>query len=102
MSTLHTVNKSPFTHTTLASCLAVCDETDDILLLEDGVFGAIDTAPSTERLQSLMESGVTIYALEGDIKARGLTNKILSGIVITDYAEFVRLSITHRCIQSWY
>lgn len=102
MSILHTVNKSPFTHTTLASCLSICARNDSILLLEDGVFGAIATAPCAEKLTELIHAGVKVYALTADTKARGLLDKILSGIVLTNYPGFVQLSMDHRCVQSWY
>lgn len=102
MSTLHTVNKSPFTHTTLASCLAICGKDDGILLLEDGVFGAMAATPCAGRLAELIEQGVKVYALVDDIKARGLQEKLLGNIELTDYTGFVQLSIDHRCVQSWY
>lgn len=102
MSTLHTVNKSPFTYTTLTSCISVCAEADAILLLEDGVFGAMSTAPCAEQIQSLIKRGVKVYALINDVKARGLQEKILPEVLLTNYSEFVQLSIRHRCVQSWY
>jgi tRNA 2-thiouridine synthesizing protein B len=102
MSTLHTVNKSPFTHGTLASCLLICTQNDGILLLEDGVFGALPNTPCADRLQELIEHGVKVYALNSDIKARGLQERLLANIVLSDYTGFVQLSIDHRCVQSWY
>jgi tRNA 2-thiouridine synthesizing protein B len=102
MSTLHTVNKSPFTYSTLTSCISVCSDADAILLLEDGVFGAMSTAPCAEQLQGLIKRGTKVYALDSDVKARGLQEKILSDILLTNYSEFVQLSIHHRCVQSWY
>lgn len=102
MSTLHTVNKSPFTYSTLTSCMSVCNEADGILLLEDGVFGAMACAPCADQLRGLINRGVKVYALDSDIKARGLQEKILSDIQLTNYSEFVQLSIRHRCVQSWY
>lgn len=102
MSTLHTVNKSPFTHNTLTSCLSICAPNDGILLLEDGVFGAMATAPCAARLAELITQGVKVYALINDIKARGLQEKLLNKIVPTDYPGFVQLTIDHRCVQSWY
>lgn len=102
MSTLHTVNKSPFSHATLMSCLEVCSHTDCILLLEDGVFGALTSSPCAEQLALIMQQGVKVYALSGDVNARGLTAKLNPGIHITDYNGFVQLSIECRCVQSWY
>lgn len=102
MSTLHTVNKSPFTHTTLASCLEVCASSDGILLLEDGVFAAIKSSPTTEQLNAAITRGIKIYVLSGDVKARGLSAKVAPNIQITDYDGFVQLSTEYRCVQSWY
>jgi tRNA 2-thiouridine synthesizing protein B len=102
MTTLHTVNKSPFTYTTLSSCLQVCGKDDGILLLEDGVFGAMNSAPCAQELSDLIEKGVKVYALAGDVKARGLQDKVRHDISITDYHGFVQLSTEHRCVQSWY
>ena len=102
MSTLHTVNKSPFSHNTLSSCIKVCSKLDAILLLEDGVFGAMRSAPCAEDLSALIARGIKVYALEPDVKARGLSEKMLDRIELTSYNEFVQLSLTHRSVQSWY
>ncbi|RYY75508.1 MAG: sulfurtransferase complex subunit TusB [Gammaproteobacteria bacterium] len=102
MSTLHTINKSPFSHTTLSSCLQVCSKNDGVLLLEDGVFGALISAPCATELTALINAGLKVYALSVDVNARGLGEKVRDDIVITDYNGFVQLSIAHSCIQSWY
>ena len=41
MGPLHTVNKSPYSSTALASCLAHLTGDAAILLIEDGVYGAL-------------------------------------------------------------
>lgn len=102
MSTLHTINKSPFSHSTLASCLQVCSKDDGLLLLEDGVFGALASAPCASELSTLIASGLKVYALASDVKARGLHAKVRSDILVTDYNGFVQLSIEHNSVQSWY
>jgi tRNA 2-thiouridine synthesizing protein B len=102
MSTLHTINKSPFAHSNLFSCLKVCTERDGILLLEDGVFGAITSAPGADELQLLIQCGVKVFALTNDIKARGLEEKLAPNIELIDYNTFVKLTLDHRCVQSWY
>ncbi|HCS63448.1 MAG TPA: sulfurtransferase complex subunit TusB [Cellvibrio sp.] len=102
MSTLHTINKSPYAHSTLTSCLRVCTERDGILLLEDGVFGATTSAPGADELQMLSQRGVKIFALMNDIKARGLEGKVALNISLIDYNAFVQLTLDHRCVQSWY
>lgn len=102
MSTLHTINKSPFSNTSLSSCIKICSKNDAILLLEDGVFGALTSAPDAEQLQQLIDSGTRIFAITDDVKARGLSNKLLPAIELVDYNSFVQLTIEHRCVQSWY
>lgn len=102
MSTLHTVNKSPFAVNTLASCLDACSSDDAILLLEDGVFGAINPSPCANSLAQCMARGVKVYALASDLKARGLDQRLHQQIEVTDYPGFVALSLDYRCVQSWY
>lgn len=102
MSILHTINKSPFTHNTLMSCIAVCADNDGILLIEDGVFGAIQGVPGEQKLLLLNQQGIPIYALSHDIKARALEQKIANYIQLVTYDDFVRLTLQFNCIQSWY
>jgi tRNA 2-thiouridine synthesizing protein B len=102
MGTLHTINKSPFSHTTSLSCFHICSEHDSILLVEDGVLGSMQSSPYIEEINTLIEKGVKIYALESDVKARGLEQKIHPYIIITDFNGFVQLSIEHSRVQSWY
>lgn len=102
MSTLHTVNKSPFSHTTLASCLSVCQPGDALLLIEDGVYAALPSSPQAEQLRHARSAGIRVYALEPDLIARGLAEQHVEAIELTDYAGFVRLSVEQRRTQSWY
>jgi tRNA 2-thiouridine synthesizing protein B len=75
---------------------------DGILLIEDGVFGATIGAPCADELQSLITHGVKVFALSSDVKARALCDRIQPNIQLIDYDGFVKLSIEHRCVQSWY
>lgn len=102
MSTLHTVNKSPYSNSSLSSCIKICSTLDVILLLEDGVFGGLASTNESKPLQKLSLSGVKVFAINADVKARGLTDKLLPFIELIDYNSFVQLSIEHHRIQSWY
>lgn len=102
MSTLHTVNKSPFEQHTLNSCLSVCRAGDALLLIEDGVYGALPSAPTSERLRALTEQGIALFALEPDLQARGLAERRPEWIEPLDYNGFVHLSSRHQTVQSWY
>jgi tRNA 2-thiouridine synthesizing protein B len=90
---LHTVNKSPFQNSALENCLRVAQPGDVILLLEDGVYGA---TTGTAR-SSLIEKAVKrhpVYAIEADLKARGL-NHLIEEVRVASYADFVDLVEKH-------
>lgn len=102
MSTLHTVNKSPFDQRTLSACIDVCQPGDALLLIENGVYGALPASPEAAALEALGDRPVKIFALGADLQARGLGECIADNISVVDYEEFVSLCVTHRTIQSWY
>jgi len=101
MSTLHTVNKSPFATQTLASCLNHAKDGDAILMIEDGVYGA---AMGTAMAGAVAAKAgtVSIFALSGDMAARGITEaKLIEGVKPVDYAGFVTLAADHDRAQAW-
>lgn len=102
MTTLHTVNKSPFEQRTLRACMDVCQPGDAILLIEDGVYGALPASPDSKALQALRDRPVELFALEPDLRARGLLQRTSADISIVDYDHFVQLSVAHATLQSWY
>ena len=102
MSILHTVNKSPFSHTTLSSCLKVVQAGDALLLIEDGVYGALETNPLTESIVVLASRGVELYVLSEDLQARGLEKARAEHFSAIDYGRFVELCTAHKSVQSWY
>jgi tRNA 2-thiouridine synthesizing protein B len=97
---LHTVNKSPFEHRALESCLKVARPGSAVLLIEDGVYAAArDTAVSAQ-LQEALKS-VSIYALKPDVEARGMQNRVMDGVRLVDYGGFVDLVAEYHAVQSW-
>jgi len=101
MSTLHTVNKSPFATGSLASCLNHCKDGDAILLIEDGVYGGLAETSVSGQVQKMMGS-VAIYVLGPDADARGLAaDRLLAGINGVDYDGFVDLVAKHDRTQAW-
>ena len=72
---LHTVNKSPFTNNSLESCLDCVADGAAVLLIEDGVYGAL--------------TGSTV------------ADKVIDGIKLVDYAGFVDLATENDKVQSW-
>ena len=97
---LHTVNKSPFERNTLESCLKHAKKGSAILLIEDGVYGALKGTTMTKKVEEAMKK-VSIYALYPDIEARGMQDRALDGIKLIDYSGFVDLAAEHHTVQSW-
>ena len=97
---LHTVNKSPFERNTLESCLKHAKKGSAILLIEDGVYGALKGTTMTKKVEEAMKK-VSIYALYPDIEARGMQDRALDGIKLIDYSGFVDLAAAHNTVQSW-
>ena len=102
MNILHTVNKSPFTHSALIDCLEICSKDDIVILIEDGVIGIMPQAAHSEKIDRAIRNGTKIYALETDIKARGLQPYLSETIDTANYEKFVELCTKCTSIQSWY
>ena len=101
MSILHTINKSPFESTSFESCLEHAAKGDAVLLIEDGVYAALEgTAPGSQI--KAKSNAVAFYVLGPDIAARGLANGSLIGdIEVVDYGGFVDLVTEHGLAQAW-
>jgi len=104
---LHTVNKSAFDNSALDDCLAVVSPNDAILLIENGVYGALDNSPSElahiKNIKQLSASGTRFYVLQADCEARGLNSTaLLAAFKTVDDAGFVALAAEASAIQSWY
>ena len=101
MAMLHTVNKSPFERNSLESCLRLAKGGCSVLLIEDGVYGAIQGTEKSDMVTSAMKD-VKFYVLGPDLNARGIGNsKIIDGINVVDYDGFVDLAAEHDVTQSW-
>jgi tRNA 2-thiouridine synthesizing protein B len=101
MSQLHTVNKSPFEKSSLASCLAHVSAGASVLLFEDGVYGALRGTKTAEALEAALAS-VNVYVLGEDLKARGFAeDRLINGISVVDYGGFVDLAAQVDTVQAW-
>lgn len=98
---LHTVNKSPFEKNSLQTCLRLSKPGSSILLIEDGVYGALKGSEVATRLGEQMQDR-QVYVLGPDLKARGLDqDKLIDGIEVVDYDGFVKLAAEAPKVQSW-
>lgn len=101
MSTLHTVNKSPFATQTLQSCLDHAKDGDAVLMIEDGVYGAAKGTSMAGAIAAKTGS-ITIYALSPDLEARGIeSGRLIEGVKSVDYAGFVELAAKHDRANAW-
>lgn len=102
MSTLHTVNKSPFERNSLDTCLSLASNGSSVLLIEDGVAGALQNTTAASDITNAMGKGIKFAVLGEDLGARGLSeDRVIDGISVVDYAEFVQLAADHDNVQSW-
>lgn len=95
---LHTVNKSPFQNSALESCLRLARKGDVILLLEDGVYAAAAGTVKSSLIEKAVKQ-VTVYAIDADLKARGLGN-LVKEVRVASYADFVDLVEQHP-VHAW-
>ena len=101
MSTLHTVNKSPFSTNSLVSCLNHCKDGDAVLMIEDGVYGGLSGTGVAEAVRQ-KAGAVSIYVLNPDADARGLAaDRMLGEVTGVDYDGFVDLVAEHDRTQAW-
>lgn len=97
---LHTVNKSPFDRNSLENCIKHAKKGSAILLIEDGIYGALKGTAVTKKVEEALKK-VSIYALYPDIEARGMQDRALDGIKLIDYSGFVDLVAEHNTVQAW-
>lgn len=101
MSTLHTVNKSPFETTSLDKCLQYARGDASVLLIEDGVYAALKGTRVESQVRTAADA-VKVYVLAPDLHARGFSeDRVIEGIGIVDYAGFVDLAAENAKVQAW-
>ena len=96
---LHTINKSPFSDSSLEDCLRLCSPGDAILLIENGVYATQQHRHSD--LMIALHDRVDFFALQADLEARGLTTQH-DFIDRIDDTGFVELCIKYPKVQSWF
>ena len=87
MATLHLVNKAA----AWADCEPLLGPEDTALLIEDGVYAALQALPA----------GVQLHALVPDVEARGLAERLAPSVRLASFEDFVRLVVGHARVLSW-
>jgi tRNA 2-thiouridine synthesizing protein B len=101
MSTLHTINKSPFDRSSLDSCLRVINDNDAILLIEDGIYAATSGTIFSNAVKAAAKTH-SVYVLGPDLSARGMKEDgLVEGVRIVDYKGFVDLVTENDMTNSW-
>ena len=102
MATLHTVNKSAFERNSLDSCLSVCKPDASVLLIEDAVVAALQNTTASEKINDAIAGGIKFFALQEDIRARGLPEqRLMDNVTLVDYGGFVNLVTENDRVQNW-
>ena len=94
---LYTLLQSPW-QCDLDSLLLLMQEGDDLLLLQDGVTAAL---VDSQMFLKLSTSSATMWVLEDDVLARGLSEQISSSVARLDYTGFVALTAKHQQHVAW-
>jgi tRNA 2-thiouridine synthesizing protein B len=97
MSILHLLNKSPYETANLDTCVDYMRDGDALLLIEDAIYAAMKGGKFAARL-----SGRDVSVLGPDLAARGIgEDKLVDGVKVVGYGEFVDLSAEKDKVQSW-
>jgi tRNA 2-thiouridine synthesizing protein B len=99
MPMLHIVNKSPLEKSTLDTVLRLA-RGGSLLLIEDAVYAATRGNAAEGRVREA-QSRMKVYALEPDLQARGMADRVLDGVETIGYDGFVDLVVSHANCQSW-
>ena len=94
---LHTLNASPAS-SAFRDCLHAMRPGDAIVLMGDGVYGAID---GTQACRELRATGAEIHVLDTDASAAGVTG-LTGDAASVDMDGFVALSERFQRQQAWY
>jgi len=95
---LHIINKSPYDRPSLDSALQTGEGA--ILLIEDGVYAAARCGVAEGKIKGA-QGKFKVYALQADLDARGLSDRVAEGVTVVDYGGFVDLVAEHKTNQSW-
>ncbi len=101
MSTLHTVNKSPFDRNSLQSGAHHMIAGDAMIMIEDGVVGVRKGSSANASVKAALERG-GVFVLASDLAARGIKPEdVMDGVKLVDYGGFVDLVTQHARTVAW-
>ena len=95
--TLHIINKSSGHSALYTDCYNTLLPGDAILLIESAVYSACG-----QQACDILKHQVPLYALNIDIQARGLAQRIHSQVTSIDDDTFVSLTCQYKKSISWF
>ena len=98
----HTVTKSPFEKNSLYTCVRLSKAGSAILLIEDGVYGALAGTSFESQVRDAMP-GRKFFVLGPAFAARG-TDKVqlIGGIEVGGIDGLVELAVGCGKVQTWF
>jgi tRNA 2-thiouridine synthesizing protein B len=92
---LHQVFTSPTRDHNLQHCFEHCQTGNGVLLLQDAVY-----AIQHSLIDHLIKKGVSVYILQNDLQARGLS-QINPAIKLIDDKQWLALCLQYDNVMSW-
>ncbi|TVU68865.1 sulfurtransferase complex subunit TusB [Cobetia crustatorum] len=94
---LHLLNRSPFSSRVYEDVLNAMGSEDQLLLIEDGVNGALSSAG-----HYLAGLEGRLFALREDLESRGLSGRCSESVIVVDVDGFVALTEAADKTISWF
>lgn len=94
---LHLLNRSPASSRIHRDALRAMGEEDRLLLIEDGVYGAL--TPLVEQFEAIPGR---LFALREDLVSRGLEGRCDECVTVVDMDGFVTLTEDTERTVSWF
>lgn len=94
---LHILNRPPSSSTVYREALTAMGSNDRLLLIEDGVLGAL-----TSQVRHFQQVEGRLFALREDLSARGLEGQCDASVQVVDVDGFVILTEEADKTVSWF
>ncbi|WP_280567924.1 sulfurtransferase complex subunit TusB [Chromohalobacter sp. 296-RDG] len=94
---LHLLNRAPSSSSVHQDVLRAMREEDGLMLIEDGVFGAVSA-----QVQHFPGLEGRLFALREDLESRGLAGRCDARVIIVDMDGFVALTEDAQRTVSWF
>lgn len=62
-----------------------------VVLIQDAVYMALKSSDQAEKIGKIMDKGIKIHTLKGDVERRGAINHLLANVELIDYNQFIDL-----------